>query len=91
MSKVTSKLQVTIPKQIATAYHINPGDNIGWQEAGQDALRIVLHPSRKTLDSTARLELFNQATERQQQRQQPRNTSKQDRGWKREDLYDRAG
>ncbi|MGH7844250.1 MAG: AbrB/MazE/SpoVT family DNA-binding domain-containing protein, partial [Candidatus Binatia bacterium] len=34
MSKVTSKLQVTIPKDIAEAYGIQPGSEIHWVPAG---------------------------------------------------------
>ena len=34
MAKVTSKYQVTVPKKIADAYHISPGDDIDWVPAG---------------------------------------------------------
>lgn len=40
MAKVTSKLQVTIPKSIAEQYRIVPGDEIHFQPAGQ-VIRIV--------------------------------------------------
>ena len=30
MAKVTSKLQVTLPKALADQYGIEPGDEIGW-------------------------------------------------------------
>ena len=40
MSKVTSKLQVTIPKAIAERYGIAPGDDIEWLPAGE-SIRIV--------------------------------------------------
>ena len=91
MTKVTSKRQVTMPKTIADRYGIEPGDEIGWEAAG-DVIR-VLPPRRllkSPLDVNARLDLFDQATERQHQRNKryPRSDI-QDRGWKREDLYDR--
>ena len=35
MSKVTSKLQVTLPKAIAQAHGIRPGDEIEWASAGE--------------------------------------------------------
>ena len=34
MAKVTSKLQVTVPKAIAEQYSIRPGDEIDWAPAG---------------------------------------------------------
>jgi AbrB family looped-hinge helix DNA binding protein len=40
MSRVTSKLQVTVPKAIAERYGIRPGDEIDWVPAG-DAIRVV--------------------------------------------------
>ncbi|MGH9261460.1 MAG: AbrB/MazE/SpoVT family DNA-binding domain-containing protein, partial [Acidimicrobiales bacterium] len=40
MAKVTSKLQVTIPKHLAATYRIAPGDDIAWEAAG-DVIRIV--------------------------------------------------
>jgi AbrB family looped-hinge helix DNA binding protein len=99
MSKVTSKLQVTVPKAIADRYGIRPGDEIEWLPAG-DAIRVV--PRRATRRSarasedggrSRRLRLFDQATARQRAREQlmtPRPPTS-DRGWKREDLYDRGG
>ena len=43
MSKVTSKLQVTIPKSVAERHRIRPGDEIRWASAG-DGIRIVGRP-----------------------------------------------
>ena len=40
MSKVTSKLQVTIPKAIAEQYGIKPGDEIEFRPAGE-TIRII--------------------------------------------------
>ena len=34
MSRVTSKLQVTIPKEIARRYGIEPGTDVEWLPAG---------------------------------------------------------
>ena len=93
MSKVTSKLQVTIPKALAVRLGIQPGDDLSWYEAGQ-ALRIELTGSSNRSESSVeqRLQWFDQATRRQQQREgirKPVATGK-DRGWTREELYDRA-
>lgn len=89
---MTSKLQVTVPKAIADQYGIRPGDEIDWVAAG-DSIRI--QPSGRTvgpLDVEARLKLFDAATERQRLRQsrRPRARRARDRGWRREELYDRG-
>ena len=92
MAKVTSKLQVTLPKAIATQYRIRPGDEILWVASG-DAIRVI--PSRSELkakDSPAsRLKLFDRATERQRLRyRRRRSKAPAERGWTREELYDRG-
>ena len=92
MAKVTSKLQVTVPKAIADRYGIRPGDEIEWIPAG-DSIRVV-PPGRSSSvqDRDSTLRLFDAATERQRRRQAGRTGRRpgRDRGWKREDLYDRA-
>jgi bifunctional DNA-binding transcriptional regulator/antitoxin component of YhaV-PrlF toxin-antitoxin module len=90
---VTSKLQVTIPKAVAERYGIEPGAEIEWLPAG-DAIRVVPPGGhRRRSDRGRRLELFDRATERQRARQSgkqavPAGTG---RGWRRDDLYARAG
>ena len=92
MAKVTSKLQVTIPKAVAKRYGIRPGDNVEWVPAG-DAIRVLPPGHRPPLDLKSRLEIFDGATERQRARQlkRKRRLSPPDRGWKREELYIRGG
>lgn len=92
MSKVTSKLQVTVPKSIAQVFDIHAGDEIDWVGA-DDVIRVV--PARlrsKPRDVAMRLKLFDQATARQKRRERkPRKPAAvTDRGWKREDLYRRG-
>ncbi len=91
MARVTSKRQVTIPKAIADQYGIAPGDMIEFVPAG-DAIRVQPPGVRAVgLDREQRLERFDRATQRQQTRQQtkpPR--TRGDRGWRREDLYERG-
>ena len=90
MSKVTSKLQVTLPKAIAERYGIRPGDDIQWMPAGE-IIRVV--PARKTgetEDVNNRLRLFDLATERIGVVPQRFEDGEQDRGWTREDLYERG-
>jgi AbrB family looped-hinge helix DNA binding protein len=95
MAKVTSKLQVTIPKHIADQYGIAPGDDIEFQPAG-DSIRIV-PPGRRMsvprLSVEERLRLFDESRERQRLRQKEMTipaTPPADRGWTREELYTRG-
>lgn len=94
MSKVTSKLQVTIPKVIAEQYAITPGDQIDFVPAGE-ALRVVLGAARNvppTDGATARQRLFDEWLERARALVQgdPGDQSLPDtgRGWTRADLYE---
>ena len=99
MSKVTSKLQVTLPKAIAERFNIKPGDQIEWEAAGE-TIRVV--PARKRTRSTIlphdRLRHFDRATERQWQREKTLDrtllaaSALTGRGWTRDSLYngDRA-
>jgi AbrB family looped-hinge helix DNA binding protein len=90
MAKVTSKLQVTVPKVIAQRYGIRPGDDIDWVAAG-DAIRVI--PAGRQAaseDLAAKLRLFDQATERHKRRPSAQTKRVRNRGWKREDLYGRG-
>lgn len=92
MAKVTSKRQVTVPKALADQYGIEPGVELDWQAAG-DVIRVI-PPGRQTpqLSTETRLELFRAATERQRQRELDspiRPGEGADRGWARDELYDR--
>src|ERR687891_89717 len=97
MSKVTSKLQVTLPKAIAHQLGIKPGDQIDWEIAG-DQLRVTRHAKkthRKAGSQNERLRLFDQATRRQRRRDlniHPAliRAASSGRGWRREDLYSRG-
>jgi len=98
MARVTSKLQVTVPKAIADRYSIRPGDEIEWLAAG-DSIRVVRRAAKrsKTPETpAARLRLFDQATQRQIERtrklaeQLAAAPQTEDRGWTREELYERG-
>ncbi len=100
MAKVTSKLQLTLPKAIADQYKIRPGDNLDWLPSG-DAIRVVKRSKSKSLRAAAapieqRVRLFEEATTRQEKRnaafrkKHALGTQPSDRGWTREDLYDRG-
>ena len=99
MSKVTSRLQVTLPKAIAEQLGIRPGDEINWEISG-DAMRVIpaakKRRARKKDDPSLRLRLFDQATRRQRQRETSLDpalmrTVVAGRGWTREKLYTRGG
>ena len=94
MSRVTSKLQVTIPKRIADRYGIRPGDDVDWVEAGE-TVRVIPGQRRNDdrSDPARRLALFDAATARQAARDRGRTVDvdpKADRGWSREELYGRG-
>ena len=94
MSRVTSKLQVTIPKAVADAYGIEPGSEIEFEPAGES---IRVHVEGRTGhagaedDAEWRLKLFDEATRRQAVRNRAVVACEEDdRGWRREDLYGRG-
>jgi bifunctional DNA-binding transcriptional regulator/antitoxin component of YhaV-PrlF toxin-antitoxin module len=99
MAKVTSKLQLTVPKAIAEQYKIRPGDELDWTPAGE-AMRVVKRSRSKSgkeqsLTIEVRLRLFDQATARQNRRDaayRKKHGAERplSRGWTREDLYDRG-
>lgn len=94
MAKVTSKLQITIPKAIAEQFGLRPGDEIQWVPAGE-AVRVVPAKNvRPGLEPQERLKLFDQATVRQRERGAVRlRPLVEERGWTRGELYrrDRIG
>lgn len=87
---MTSKLQVTVPKVIADAFDIRPGDEIEWVPAG-DAVRVVPAKKLAKVDTRAQLKWFDAATARQRARQADREPeTARSRGWTREELYTRG-
>ena len=100
MSKVTSKLQLTLPKAIADQFGIRPGDELEWVPAGETIRVVLAGRTQKTGQEPTvkeRLELFDQATKRQRQRETTlrregltSSESRADRGWTREDIYTRG-
>jgi bifunctional DNA-binding transcriptional regulator/antitoxin component of YhaV-PrlF toxin-antitoxin module len=89
MARVTSKLQVTIPKAVAVRYGIEPGADIAFEPAG-DVIRVV--PRRRSARGLReRVKLFEQMLARRRERKAGRVFPEtEDRGWTREDLYDRG-
>lgn len=101
MSKVTSKLQVTLPKAIATRYGVAPGSDLVFEPAGE-SIRVLVareaglaHASLSIKDKEA---LFAAATARQAVRNRRNRAAVSaakrkkpgpaaGRGWSREDPY----
>lgn len=92
MPKVTSKLQVTVPKAVADRFGIKPGDEIAWEAAGTVIHVIPPGAPRRRTSVEERLKSFEDATVRQRRRQRQRVSAAAvtRRGWRREDLYARA-
>jgi AbrB family looped-hinge helix DNA binding protein len=92
MSKVTSKLQVTVPKAIAERYRIRPGDEVLWVASGDSVRLVAAKAALPPRTTEARLRLFDQATKRQRERQGEASVKElaQTRGWTRDELYGRG-
>ena len=92
---MTSKLQVTIPKVVATAHGITPGTELVFESAGE-VIRIRRAREEPASDLQSRLEAFDAATRRQTARNRmfrkafPDAMEPASRGWRREDLYERG-
>jgi AbrB family looped-hinge helix DNA binding protein len=98
MAKVTSKLQLTVPKAIADQYGIKPGDELEWVPAGE-SIRVQLRSkmqSERQLTTEDRLALFDantkwldelQAEELEAAKAKGTRITRETRGWTREDLY----
>lgn len=94
MSKVSSKYQITLPRSLARAHQIVPGEQVIFEEAGS-----ALYLRREQEDTGAnkvkgmeRLKRFDLASARQESRNQtwsPTIAPASDRGWTREELYQR--
>ena len=91
VSRVTSKLQVTLPKAIADAHDIRPGSEIQF-ESGIDCIRIVVGKSRSELSLEEKLRLLKEARIRQQSRNKKfrHPTKPVRRDSRRDDLYERG-
>lgn len=91
MTRVTGKLQITLPKRLADTYGIRVGDEVEIVAAGDSIAIVPAHAARSSLSPEQRLRHFDDATRRQEERQKrhPRGSAP-DRGWSREELYTRG-
>jgi AbrB family looped-hinge helix DNA binding protein len=103
MAKVTSKLQLTVPKVIADQYGIRPGDELEWIPAGE-SIRVELVRGRAKagheLTTEERLALFDantkwldelQAEQLEDAKAKGTRITPENRGWTREELYNDEG
>jgi AbrB family looped-hinge helix DNA binding protein len=100
MAKVTSKLQLTVPKAIADQYGIKPGDELEWIPAGESIRVELVRRRAKTsheLTTAERLALFDantkwldelQADQLKEAKAKGTRITRENRGWTREELYD---
>lgn len=88
---MTSKYQISIPKRLADRLSITPGDDIEWSVAG-DELRISRPSAGTVLSREEKLAMFDAGTRRQavRNRQAKTNGKHTDRGWTRDELYERG-
>ena len=89
---MTSKLQVTIPKEIARRYGIEPGTDVEWLPAGEATATCSPSAHPGTADRARRLQLFDAARLPACSLAGATSTGRAesaDRGWTRDDLYDR--
>jgi AbrB family looped-hinge helix DNA binding protein len=94
MAKVTSKLQITIPKKIAEQYGIEPGDELEFvPRVGGIRLVPAGRWSQPRLSSEERVRLFDESTKRADQRAKELGVKpkedESERDWTREELYTR--
>ena len=99
MPKVTSKLQLTVPKKIADQYGIHPGDELEWIPAGENILVRLIGKARsgQELSKEEKLALFDanlkwldeiQAEQLKEAKAKGTRITRENRGWTREDLYE---
>lgn len=95
MAKVTSKLQITIPKRIAEQFGIKPGDELEFiARAGGIRLVPAGTWTQPRLSPEERVRLFDESTAWADRRAKELGIKpkedESERDWTREELYDRV-
>jgi AbrB family looped-hinge helix DNA binding protein len=91
MSKVTSKLQVTVPRAVADRAGIRPGDRLEWTVAGREVRVRAEGRGVAGMSRDERVARFDEATRRiAAGGRRARAGTPSGRGWTREDLYSRG-
>jgi len=94
MSKVSSKYQITLPRELARSHRIEPGEHVYFEDAGSAIYlrRGKSEPCSGADALTENLGRFDAASERQAVRDRTWPVAAEppsDRGWTREELYQR--
>jgi AbrB family looped-hinge helix DNA binding protein len=91
MTRVTGKFQITLPKKLVDTFGIRIGDEVELVASGEVIAIVPAGASKPRLSLEERLRLFDEATRRQSARE-PLSTATiaEDRGWTRDELYDRG-
>ena len=91
MTRVTGKFQITLPKRLVDAYGICVGDEVELVASGDVIAIRPARATRRVFSPAERLRYFDEETRRQQERNALQKPAEgDDRGWRRDDLYDRA-
>ncbi len=93
MAKITSKLQVTLPKRLAEKHGIAPGDEVRFESVAGVIRMLPGSAPADLLAMNERLRLFDEATRRIDQRSRALSAMaapSSDRGWTRDELYERG-
>lgn len=91
MAKVTGKFQITLPKKLIDQCGIMIGDELEFRTVGRSILIDRADARRGARVSQERLRHFDQATQRQAERQAAHPVAPvSDRGWTRDQLYNRG-
>ena len=91
MTRVTGKFQITLPKKLVDTYGIHVGDEVELVASGEVIAIVPAGAGKRRLSLEERLRLFDEATRRQSAREPlPASTTSEDRGWTRDELYDRG-
>jgi AbrB family looped-hinge helix DNA binding protein len=91
MTRVTGKFQITLPKRLVDTYGIRVGDEVELRAAGEFIAIVPAGTARSRLSLEERLRLFDESMRRQRERKPlPAPAATEDRGWTRDELYDRG-
>ncbi len=91
MTRVTGKFQITLPKRLVDTYGIRVGDEVELRAAGEVIAIVPAGVAKPRLSLEERLRLFDEAMRRvREQTPLPEPAATEDRGWTRDELYDRG-
>jgi len=91
MTRVTGKFQITLPKRLVETYGIRVGDEVELRAAGEFIAIVPAGTAKPMLSVEERLRLFDDSMRRlREQKPLPAPSTSEDRGWTRDELYDRG-